>query len=109
MRPDGIGGVYPLLPLRDRVLHRIDSRVSEQLSPSFFTGFYIGYAKDMNGESGALGGIEFAYEPVENLRIALSADYSNVADRSGQSGAYVHGGLSVTRTFAIEGGETDGR
>ncbi|MEQ1753775.1 MAG: hypothetical protein ABL973_06550 [Micropepsaceae bacterium] len=99
LKPDGIGGFYALLPLGDRVIHTADLRIAEQLSQTLYTSLSGGYAYDMNGEGGVVAAAELAYNPTIDLRIALNAYYSGIADRAGESGSYSHAGLTVTRIF----------
>lgn len=91
---------YALLPIADRVVHSGDVRVDAPLGSNLFAGGYAGYAKDMNGDGGLIAGISLGYEPEPDIRIALDANYSNIPDRAGDSGAYTHAGLSVTKRFA---------
>lgn len=99
---------YALLPISDRIVHTGDVRVDAALGSNFFAGGYAGYAKDVNGDGGLIAGVTLGYEPEPDIRIALDANYSDIPDRAGDSGAYTHAGLSVTKRFANdEGSKSD--
>lgn len=100
LRPDGFGGSYALLPLADRVVHAADLRVAGQLSTSLRASLSGGYAYDISGESGAIASAELAFSPADDLIIALNAYYSGLSDRAGETGAYSHAGVTITRIFA---------
>ncbi len=108
LRPDGLGGFYAMLPLRDRIVHSADLRLADRLGAHVSTSAYAGYAKDVNGEGGLIAGAEIAYEPVSTLRIALEGNYSGVGDRAGDSGAYLHGALTITKAFSTPGSDPHG-
>ena len=107
-RLDGMGDQFALLPIRDRVVHSADLRIAEQLTHQLFSSFYVGYSRDLNSKGGYIVGTEMAYAPTDDLRIAFTANYSGVSDRAGDSGAYMHAGLTITRAFAMPSGETNG-
>lgn len=108
LRPDGLGGFYAMLPLRDRVVHSADLRIASQFGAHVSTSAYAGYAKDLNDQGGLIAGAEIAYEPVSTLRIALEGNYSDVGDRAGDSGAFIHAALTITKAFSAPSGDTGG-
>lgn len=105
LRDNGII-TYALLPIADRVVHSGDIRVDAPLGSNFFAGGYAGYAKDVNGDGGLIAGATLGYEPEPDIRIALDANYSDIPDRAGDSGAYTHAELSVTKRFANDEGSS---
>lgn len=103
LRSDGIGGFFSPLPIGDRQVHSGDIRVDTEIAPNLTAGGFAGYAKDVEGEGGLIAGLELAYEPMDDLRIAFDAYYSAVGDRAGEAGGYSHASLTITRLFTTDG------
>ena len=106
-RSDGLGGFFAPLPIGDRQVHSGDVRIDAEIAPNFTAGGYAGYAKDVEGGSGLIAGLELAYEPTDDLRVALDVYYSAVGDRAGDTGAYQHASLTITRLFTTDGDASD--
>lgn len=104
LRSDGLGGFFSPLPIGARQVHSADVRVDTEIAPDFTAGAYAGYAKDVEGGKGLIAGLELAYEPTKDLRVAFDAYYSAVGDRAGDAGAYQHASLTITRLFTTDGG-----
>jgi hypothetical protein len=102
-RSDGLGGFFAPLPIGDRQVHSADVRADTEIAANFTVGGFAGYATDVEGGSGLIAGIEIAYEPTDDLRVAFDAYYSAVGDRAGDSGAYQHASLTITRLFTTDG------
>lgn len=102
--PDGGGGFYQLLPVEDRITHTLDARFGGQIDDALYASTLLGYSIDDAGERGLVSGAELSYSPSADLRIALTANYSGVSSRSGESGAYLYAGLTIVRILS----STDG-
>lgn len=107
-RDDGLGGFFTPLPVGDRQVHSGDVRVDTEIAPDLTAGGFAGYARDVEGASGLIAGVEIAYEPEDDLRIAFDAYYSAVGDRAGESGGYSHASLTITRLFTTTDGDASG-
>ena len=101
--PDGGGGFYQLIPVADRITHTLDARLAGTIADKFYASALLGYSIDDAGEKGIVSGAELTFAPSNDLRLALTANYSGVASRSGESGAYMYAGLTVVRILSSNG------
>jgi hypothetical protein len=105
LRPDGFGGTYVPLGIRDREVHALSASASAALSRGVWLDLYGGWAVDRYADNGPFGGIALRYIPVEGLEISAGASHSTISASQGSSGGVTTGGISLS--YKPGGGAAD--
>jgi len=102
LRPDGLGGFYLPLGLRNQEIHAFSASASTPLSQNAWFDAYAGWAIDRYAGNGVFGGFALRYIPVEGLELTAGLSHSTVSAAQGSSGAVTSGGVSLI--YNMQGG-----
>ncbi len=93
---------YVPLSIRDREVHQFGGNFSDKWDDGFWFDLYGGWAIDRYSDNGPYGGLALRFTPGPGFDVALNGRYSTVAERQGELGHELSGGLRLT--YAWDGG-----
>jgi hypothetical protein len=88
----------PFVPLsiRDREVHQFGGSFSDKWDNAFWFDLYGGWAIDRYSDQGPYGGLALRFTPGPGFDVALDGRYSTVAERQGEQGHELSGGVKLT-------------
>jgi hypothetical protein len=96
LRPDGLGGNFVPLGIRDREIHAASASASAPLSRNLWFDAYGGWAVDRYDGNGPFGGLAVRYTPVAGMELSAGVSHSEVNASQGSSGGVTTGGIALT-------------
>ncbi|MCH8858368.1 MAG: hypothetical protein IID54_02165 [Proteobacteria bacterium] len=100
--PDGFGGTFLPLGIRDREVHALSASASAPLARNFWADAYGGWAIDRYGGDGPFGGFALRYMLAPGFEMTAGVSHSEVSGNQGTTGSSTTAGINLI--YKMQGG-----